>query len=1530
MKTKWWLLLLFWMTVHSLEGQIATVENRKFGCPGASLKFYTTTPLTSYNWDLGGLSFPNIDSPVQIFNNPGTYIIKVGNLIDTITIYSKPSISIACDSPKQGCIPYTVQLRNTSILPPGLSIVEARWLYGDGGTSYGDTTSKTFTIKHQFESFVHLYLKFTPPGCDVDTQFNQYLLMDSVPMALIQANPDFLCQLPRNVLFTNLTGESPNSKMTYQWKWRLPSLDSTTVKQLGTKTYTNVNGMDTIILTAYSQMGCLGRDTAVIRIDTIPFDYFIVDTTCVKTPRELVLLTDKNRDSFRYEFIQNSIFFIQSVKQDSWFYNLINKKVKTGLYPFTIKKINKRDTSCSKILTKQILVINEIPKLLNLSSPKCNLINVDTLILLNQSPLVRAFKIISNLADRISYPVSSKLYMKVPPDTITLDTLDYHWIDSFYRKGNLTKDVNVEYEFKGTGCKMDTTYNYIDSALFYSFLTSDKTEGCKGMTVSFYAHPNETHLLDSVYWYVDNGTLIESNKVDTPYWSDTIKRTFFVPGKYKVFAVTVNKNGCHDTTAPIWITVVDSMIPQVSISANPICINDTITISKIGTTHFDRLYFSGEDYRAYNCPSDTTIVWRKFNHAGKHYVRTYALKDGCATMGLDSFTVKGPSFYLDYDFKCNRRDSIKFYLSNLEETSGMSFLWNFNDGSPLITQIQDTLWHKYTVDSGDFFTTVKALNTDPLGCPFEDSTLIHIRKVKALFRDTLFCKSSDNSYNTFPYYLNPTQSSQADYAVCNYQYSWLFEWKGKKYQPISTGVASYYDLPYDSLNMSLVARDINGCTDTFTKYVEMTSNYLEFHLNKNYRLGERYCRPAEYIYFQSNSASRYGIETYNWTIFKRNRVTLVFDTIYQAFNANSIDSFFINPDRLEADTFYITHSILDKDTCSPFKSISDTFIFFKDTSKIIGIDTICESGLNLFRLTKDNSAEVHYQWYKNNILIPNDTSYFLKDSLNGQRNQYITYHLKLVRTHRISGCRDTLFDTIVVTPRPALRIDNTFDTASQKCPFSFGGTTTTTIKYTDSNNTNMTFSWKLNGNTYGLNPATMPLNIGYNNIKGYFYTYNCVDSILNIDTVVDPYTILKPDKTKICRGDQITFDYLNMIDVDSIEMSFGDGYDYKKGRLLNSTSHSVSHNYLTKNITRDTLSIYYTIYAENSKCQRSFDTFITIKDVESFFIPNRGGDTSYCFGPVPLQNIITLGDSFVWDFGNGVKDTNRFLTEYNYNTPGTYPITLTSYRLPEKCKATYTRTLILHPYPKLKVQIDSTCLHLPVKINYTVSVPNSKVNIFPDSLKGNPHSSSPILTRIKEDTTIRLIAITPAGCRDTIDSAAVKFRPFDLKSFDTIVVSGSRVKLPIEYTSQRNYRWISELKDPTCILCPDPELQFIIPTRYKLVLTDIKGCHTDTADFYVDIYPDILVRVPTAFTPNGDGVNDIVYARGYGIKKLLNFKIYDRLGQLLFVSYDEKHGWDGYYKDKLQNSDPYFYTYEAESFIPGKIVSGEGSFMLLR
>ena len=64
--------------------------------------------------------------------------------------------------------------------------------------------------------------------------------------------------------------------------------------------------------------------------------------------------------------------------------------------------------------------------------------------------------------------------------------------------------------------------------------------------------------------------------------------------------------------------------------------------------------------------------------------------------------------------------------------------------------------------------------------------------------------------------------------------------------------------------------------------------------------------------------------------------------------------------------------------------------------------------------------------------------------------------------------------------------------------------------------------------------------------------------------------------------------------------------------------------------------------------------------------------------------------------------------------------------------------------------------------------------------------------------------------------------------------------------------------------------------------------------------------VPNAFSPNGDGENDILYVRGALIKEM-EFRIYDRWGELIFESFDRSSGWNGQFRGKQMDPDTYDY-----------------------
>jgi gliding motility-associated-like protein len=110
-------------------------------------------------------------------------------------------------------------------------------------------------------------------------------------------------------------------------------------------------------------------------------------------------------------------------------------------------------------------------------------------------------------------------------------------------------------------------------------------------------------------------------------------------------------------------------------------------------------------------------------------------------------------------------------------------------------------------------------------------------------------------------------------------------------------------------------------------------------------------------------------------------------------------------------------------------------------------------------------------------------------------------------------------------------------------------------------------------------------------------------------------------------------------------------------------------------------------------------------------------------------------------------------------------------------------------------------------------------------------------------------------------------------------------------------------------------------------ITNEFGC-IDTTAMLVTITPKYMIRVPTAFTPNGDGINDIFGITGNGVKKF-SITIYNRWGNLVFESNDIHNSWDG--KINGQPALPGVYVYHTYFMDDNDEVSEQtGSFSLLK
>ena len=72
----------------------------------------------------------------------------------------------------------------------------------------------------------------------------------------------------------------------------------------------------------------------------------------------------------------------------------------------------------------------------------------------------------------------------------------------------------------------------------------------------------------------------------------------------------------------------------------------------------------------------------------------------------------------------------------------------------------------------------------------------------------------------------------------------------------------------------------------------------------------------------------------------------------------------------------------------------------------------------------------------------------------------------------------------------------------------------------------------------------------------------------------------------------------------------------------------------------------------------------------------------------------------------------------------------------------------------------------------------------------------------------------------------------------------------------------------------------------------------DSCNFY---------EIPNVFTPNGDDINDRLIAKTSGLVEVVDFKIFNRNGQVLFQTTDPRLNWDGTYKGRIVSPGVYFY-----------------------
>jgi len=150
----------------------------------------------------------------------------------------------------------------------------------------------------------------------------------------------------------------------------------------------------------------------------------------------------------------------------------------------------------------------------------------------------------------------------------------------------------------------------------------------------------------------------------------------------------------------------------------------------------------------------------------------------------------------------------------------------------------------------------------------------------------------------------------------------------------------------------------------------------------------------------------------------------------------------------------------------------------------------------------------------------------------------------------------------------------------------------------------------------------------------------------------------------------------------------------------------------------------------------------------------------------------------------------------------------------------------------------------------------------------------------------------------------------------------------------KGFNW-SPPRDLSCVDCLNPALTATQNRFYRVRMTDVFGCQQE-AQIKVAVVQELKVFVPSAFSPNNDGHNDIlqVYADREQVRRIKNLRIFNRWGTLVFSASDippndPAFGWDGRSKGKMLRSGVYLYVLELD-LVNGNSKQLSGDVSLIR
>lgn len=314
--------------------------------------------------------------------------------------------------------------------------------------------------------------------------------------------------------------------------------------------------------------------------------------------------------------------------------------------------------------------------------------------------------------------------------------------------------------------------------------------------------------------------------------------------------------------------------------------------------------------------------------------------------------------------------------------------------------------------------------------------------------------------------------------------------------------------------------------------------------------------------------------------------------------------------------------------------------------------------------------------------------------------------------------------------------------------------------------------------------------------------------------------------------------------------------------------------------------------------------------------------------------------SYQWNFGDGPTSVSTSSNPiYTYTNIGSYVVSYTvtgtnnSVNPPLQCPDTISKRITIYPLPVPEFTVNNTCQDM--QSNFTDATIVSVGNItgwnwqFGD---GSPNGTikNPTHTYTNQGTyNVILTATSNYSCSASI-TKLITVNPKPNAEFG-MTNNPSVAQEPIYFsdfsTPPPFTNWYWNFGDESSSQEQNPSHSYENAGIYLITLTvyDANNC-SDTISKLVEIT--LLPQVPTAFTPNGDNNNDLLFVKGGPFQKML-FRLYNNWGELLFETTDQNIGWDGRKNGVDQPLGVYVWTLEADMY-NNRQVKKNGDVTLIR